>query len=286
MTTELATPPATLTKFTPDQINLIKTTVAKGATDDELKLFIHIAQKSGLDPFSRQIYAIKRWDSKEKKEILQAQTSIDGYRLIAERTGKYVPGPKPVFAYKPDGSLLSATAYIKKFAGAEWHVVEAEAFWDEYAVFYERDGKKSLGAMWAKMPHVMLSKCAESLVIRRAFPNETSGVYTAEEMSNATESSTAKSVRMPEAIEMDPAPDRTDRSPEQDEFPSETVPNGGINKKQQNLLYWTIKKKGWTEEDLVAYSKKMFKKDDPLQMDWAELSRTLDVLKTLPDVKA
>ncbi len=57
-------------EFDSKQIDLIKRTIAKGANDDELRLFIMQAQRTGLDPFSRQIYAIKRWIRVKAKRLL------------------------------------------------------------------------------------------------------------------------------------------------------------------------------------------------------------------------
>ena len=162
--------------FTEEQIATIKNMYCKGATDDEFKVFLYTCERTGLDPFAKQVYAIKRGSA------MTIQTSIDGYRLVAERTGRYCPGQKPSYEYDKNGKLLSATAYVKKLTqDGTWHVVEAEAAFNEYMQAY--NGKPS--GLWEKMPRVMLAKCAEALAIRKCFPAELSGVYTKEEMEQA-----------------------------------------------------------------------------------------------------
>jgi phage recombination protein Bet len=168
-----------------DKIELIRQTVAKGATDLELKLFLHACERTGLDPLMNQIHAVKRWNSGLNREEMKIQTGIDGYRLIADRTTRYAPGQRPMFTYRPnDGALDSAIAFVKKQTvnDGTWHIVEAEAFWSEY-VQTKKDGTPN--HMWTTKPHTMLAKCAEALALRKAFPAELSGIYTHEEMMQA-----------------------------------------------------------------------------------------------------
>lgn len=166
-----------------EKIALIKRTVCKGSTNDELELFIHACRRTGLDPFMRQIYAVKRWDGALKREVMQIQTGIDGYRLIADRTGKYAPGKETVFSYSSDGKLVSSTAYVKKQTpDGTWHEISSTAYFDEY-VCLNKD--RVPNSMWATKGHIMLSKCAEACALRKAFPAELSGIYTKEEMEQA-----------------------------------------------------------------------------------------------------
>lgn len=163
-----------------EKIELLKRTICRGATDDELELFIHACNRMHLDPFLKQVYAVKRWQ--DGKEVMTIQTGIDGYRLIAERTNKYMPGRECSFAYK-EGKVFSATAYVKKLGvDGQWHEIASTVYWDEY-VAKKKDG--TVTGMWKDKPHVMLGKCAESAVLRKAFPADLSGVYTKEEMDQA-----------------------------------------------------------------------------------------------------
>ncbi|MDE2020327.1 MAG: phage recombination protein Bet [Patescibacteria group bacterium] len=164
--------------FTKDQVSLIKRTICRGASDDEFALFIYACKHMGLDPLARQAHAVKRWDSSQQRDVMAIQIGIDGFRLIAERTGKYAPGKEPSFVEK-DGQVISATAHVKKYAAGEWHEVSATAHYSEYAA-KTKEGVPT--KIWSEKPHVMIAKCAEALALRRAFPSELSGVYTDDEM--------------------------------------------------------------------------------------------------------
>ena len=174
-------------------IELIRKTIASDCNEEEFSLFMEVAKRTGLDPFMKQIYPIARmvsvkddsgnW-SKEKK--ITHQTSIDGFRVIADRTGQYAGSTAPIYSQKLiQGKYPEfAKVAIKKIIGDKIFEIEAVAFWEEF----KQDFKGKLGSMWEKMPRHMLAKCAEALALRKAFPAQLSGVYTNDEMSQADNS--------------------------------------------------------------------------------------------------
>lgn len=166
----------------PEQVETLKNTIAKGATEDELKLFLNIAERTGLDPFTGQIHFIKRSSQQPDgswQERGTIQVGIDGLRVIAERTGEYDGQDPPEFLHEA-GKVIAATVrvYRKGFS----RPIAATAYWEEY-VQQKRDG--SPVRMWDKMPHSQLAKCAEALALRKAFPHDLSGLYAREEMGQA-----------------------------------------------------------------------------------------------------
>lgn len=167
----MSTEVAVVHEMTNDKLELIKKTVAKGATDLELELFLHACKRTGLDPLMKQIYCIKRGAN------MAMQTGIDGYRLIADRTGKYAGSDEPQYTVGGDGFPDVASVTVTKLIDGMPCKFTASARWKEYC--------QESSPMWKKMPFLMLGKCAEALALRKAFPAELSGVYTHEEMMQA-----------------------------------------------------------------------------------------------------
>lgn len=177
-------------KLTRSQINLIKSTIAKGASDDELKMFVQVCKGANLNPFLRQVHLVPRWDSKNAKEVRTIQVSIDGFRSIAESSGAYAGNEDPIFkgeqTIKPNekGELTvpnGATVTVYKMLGGERCPFTATARWSEYY-----PGAK-LGFQWHIRPYLMLGKCAEALALRKAFPKLLSGMYAQEEMEQSVQ---------------------------------------------------------------------------------------------------
>lgn len=179
MSTELATHQTT---YTQEQVELIKRTICNGATNDELSLFIQQCKRTGLDPFSRQIHAVKRWNGREKREVMSIQTGIDGYRLIADRTGKYAGSDDPQYDVENAAHPGKATVTVWKIIEGQRVGFSRSARWLEF-VQTDKDGNPT--RFWSKMPYLMLGKVAEALALRAAFPQELSGIYTADEMGQA-----------------------------------------------------------------------------------------------------
>ena len=172
-----------LITFNPEQLALIKTQIAAECTDGELQLFLAVAQRTGLDPFSRQIYCVKR------KGKMTIQTSIDGYRLIADRSGKYAGGDEAIYTHDDENYVIKAVFTVHKLMDGVRYPFVGVAHWSEYCPL-DKEGNPEF--MWKKMPYTMLAKCAEAQALRRAFPADLSGIYTTEEMAQAGEAEVVK----------------------------------------------------------------------------------------------
>jgi phage recombination protein Bet len=177
-----------LTLWTPEQTQLISTTIAPGCSNDELRLFAYACQRTGLDPFSKQIYAIKRGGK------MTIQAGIDGLRSIAERTGQ-LDGSE-TFWCGEDGVWADVWLSSKPPAAAKTIIHRKGSTHPFVGVARFADYNAGQG-LWSKMPAAMIAKCSEALALRKAFPADLSGVYSTDEMDQAVE---------PVTVTAEPAP--------------------------------------------------------------------------------
>ena len=176
-------------------LRTVASVLAPDLSDDELRLFAMVSNRSGLDPFARQVYAVKR------KGRVTFQTGIDGYRSIAARTGLYDGQDEPEYGpvcgcdETPPGhpELCTVRVYRKGVTRA----IAATAYWHEY-----RPQKGDYDGMWVRMPRVMIAKVAEALALRKAFPYDPENrqgigadIYTADEMAQAERPAVASAPR-------------------------------------------------------------------------------------------
>lgn len=174
-----------LALWTPEQTQLISTTIAPGCSNDELRLFAYACQRTGLDPFSKQIYAIKRGGK------MTIQAGIDGLRAIAERTGQ-LDGSETYWCGE-DGAWADVWLNSKPPAAAKTVLHRKGASHPFVGVARFADYNAGQG-LWSKMPAVMIAKCSEALALRKAFPADMSGVYSTDEMDQAVEPVTVSAV--------------------------------------------------------------------------------------------
>ena len=173
---------------------LLRTLMPQGSSKEEMQLFANVCTRTKLDPFARQIYPMKRWDSVKRCEVLSFQISIDGFRVVAERNGNYAGQVGPHWCAE-DGVWkdvwLSAQAPHAARVGVLRKDFKEPLFsvakYTEYAQ-KTKDGK--IVSMWEKMAANQIAKCAEALALRRAFPNDLSGFYSVDEMAQATQATT------------------------------------------------------------------------------------------------
>jgi phage recombination protein Bet len=156
--------------------------------------FQHTCARTGLDPLARQIYCIGRFGSDGLEWSIQ--TGIDGFRVVAERSKQYA-GQAPAEWLTESGEWVDV--FVKKLHGEHPLAARVKVYrhdwdkdkpavgiatWDEYAQT-KRNG--DLTAMWAQRGPGQLAKCAEALAMRKAFPQDLSGVYTDDELRPTTQ---------------------------------------------------------------------------------------------------
>lgn len=231
MTTAELEPIEPASLVTSSELELITRTIAKGATPENLQLFLRDCQRRGVHPLDKLLIFTQRKDQ-SGQQVYTPITSIDYMRSRAEATGAYAGSDDAVFT-GTEGDVeddFRATVTVWRFVQGERCAFAATARWSEYSV------TGSGGRMWTKMPHTMLAKCAEALALRKAFPQSLAGLYASEEMDQAG----VRAINI-ESEEVQP----------EAEPPSEDTRL--ITEKQRKRLYAIAKGKDRDMDDVKAY---------------------------------
>lgn len=187
-------------RLSSSQIAILKDTVAKGTSDEELGFFLEVCRNTGLNPFKRQIHCVVRGEGQRRSMTIQ--TGIDGYRAIAESTKEYrgQVGPfwcgedgqwRDVWLARTPPAAAKVGVLRVDFDEPIWGVARFDAYVQMRGIWEDGPNGRKVkvgeepNEFWSRMPDVMLAKCAEALAIRKAFPQQLAGVYSDEEMGQA-----------------------------------------------------------------------------------------------------
>jgi phage recombination protein Bet len=213
--TEIAPAAIAAPTITPEQLALIKQTIAKDATPLELELFLYDNARRGIHPLDKLLHFTKR--AGKYTPIV----SIDLMRARAAGTGDYAGQDEVIFTGTPKTADFRASIVVYRFVHDQRCPFPATAWWAEYL--------PDQAFMWTKMPHVMLGKVAEALALRKGFPQELAGLYAAEEMAQAGGGESVDRETGEITNELPPAAPRT------------------ISQAQRKRLFAIATKAGWTK---------------------------------------
>lgn len=289
-----------------DKVQLVKDMIMKGASDSELALFVSNCNRTGLDPMNKQCWAVKRWDASLGREVFSFQTGVDGFRIVANRSGKYSGQLGPYWCdetgvwkdvWLSDKPPVAAKVGVLRddFKEPLWAVAK----FSSYAA-KKKDG--SLTPFWAKMPDLMLAKVAECLALRKTFPQDLSGVFSSEEMEQAEDAKDVTPKQTTTASKIEPKKEKKDEKkddqkvsekenlidadrintdgsrnvddnraqPSGDAKPSigNAANNVKISKEQSHQLFKVGDKNGWTLEEMSHH---LYKKYNILK--WSEMNQ-------------
>lgn len=252
---------------TNDQKELIKRTVCKDATDDEMALFFYDCKRQGVHPLDKMIHFTKR--SGKYTPV----TSIDFMRTRAAETGGYAGNDDPSFFGLVEGDHPeSATVTVYRFVEGERCAFTATARWKEYC-------PKGQWSKWTDMPHTMLGKCAEALALRKAFPMQLAKLYTVEELDQAdafTGNQDNQGLLPPERkSEAPPTEPRPTPQPEGSKGPVISAP-------QASRFYTVANKAGVSDADAKSFLKANFGVDSAKQLLREKYDEAIQLVQDIP----
>lgn len=246
--------------FSQDERDIIRQTICPSQefSEPEFKVAMMFCQTKGVNPILKQVYIVKRYSN--GKATLTFITPIDVFRSKAQDSGQYA-GQLSTQWCGEDGvwkdiwlaKTPPAAARVSVLRHDFKEPLSAIALYSDYAQL--KDGKPI--ALWAKMPSLMLAKCAEALALRKAFPDSLGGLYTSDEMGQSgmlkAEVIDAEFTPSPK-LERPPSPPQNDTFTEEHETPKPKP----ITDAQKTELHALLKAAKIEGDDLVKRLDKKF----------------------------
>ena len=171
-------------EVTKAQMELVKRTVAKGLTNDEVDLFFYQCKRLGIHPLDKLIHP-QKYKNKDGTFSLVFITSIEFMYAKAGMTGAYLGCTKPVWTGNPGEAGCKVEVAAQRLVNGQVAQFWGEAYWDEFCPPPGKD------RFWRQFPRRMLPKCAKAQGMREGFAAELRGLYLHEEMEQAQEATYA-----------------------------------------------------------------------------------------------
>lgn len=192
-------------KFTSQDI---RERLCPNATDSELALCVELCNRQHLNPFTQDVYLVKYGNA--------PASIITNYQVFNRRANR-----QPNYGGIDSGVVVLRDGEVVKKKGSAVYKIIGEQLIGGWAEVKFTDGKipayaelaltdYSTGkSNWAKMPGVMIDKCAKAAAWRLAYPGEFRGMYVSEEMDQAQPQprEVAAEVEAPKPVDLQPVRD-------------------------------------------------------------------------------
>lgn len=186
----------------------IRERLCPNATDSELALCVELCNRQHLNPFTQDVYLVKYGNA--------PASIITNYQVFNRRANK-----QPNYGGIDSGVVVLRDGEVVKKKGSAVYKIIGEQLIGGWAEVKFTDGKipayaelaltdYSTGkSNWAKMPGVMIDKCAKAAAWRLAYPGEFRGMYVSEEMDQAQPQprEVAAEVEAPKPVDLQPVRD-------------------------------------------------------------------------------
>ncbi len=178
--------------LSPDQLDVLrKSALCSELTSNQQDYFFEVVARTRLDPFTGQLKPILKTEREGEPKSLVVVTTLQGLRTLADRSGFHDGEEGPEWC-GTDGIWKDvwlsdehpAAARSRVYRSDRTRPYNAIVLWSALAQFqWDQKGNQVPSEFWSKMGPHMLGKCSLAAAHRAAYPDQCSGLYIPEELS-------------------------------------------------------------------------------------------------------